>query len=93
MTEDMQPSIDTDRAEAARPPSKLKPKVVEGGGGLFAENLVKTFKRRPVVRGVSMGVRRGEVVGLLGPNGAGKPTCFYMITGLIPADAGSILID
>src|SRR5690606_93268 len=43
--------------------------------------------------GVSMGVRRGEVVGLLGPNGAGKTTCFYMITGLIPVDSGSIAID
>ncbi|HOP21052.1 MAG TPA: ATP-binding cassette domain-containing protein, partial [Amphiplicatus sp.] len=59
---------------------------------MFAENLRKTFKRRPVVRGVSMSVRRGEVVGLLGPNGAGKTTCFYMITGLIPVDSGSITI-
>ena len=94
MADDMTPTIDTqDAAQASRPQGKLKPKVVEGGGGLFAENLVKTFKRRPVVRGVSMGVRRGEVVGLLGPNGAGKTTCFYMITGLIPVDSGSITID
>jgi lipopolysaccharide export system ATP-binding protein len=71
----------------------LRPTVVEGGGGLFAENLTKTFKRRPVVRGVSMSVKRGEVVGLLGPNGAGKTTCFYMITGLIPVDSGAISID
>lgn len=69
------------------------PKVVEGDGGLFAENLGKSFKKRPVVRGVSMSVKRGEVVGLLGPNGAGKTTCFYMITGLIPADFGTITID
>ncbi len=94
MADKMTSQIDIQLAEPAkRPQSKLKPMVVEGGGGLFAENLVKTFKRRPVVRGVSMGVRRGEVVGLLGPNGAGKTTCFYMITGLIPADAGRILID
>jgi lipopolysaccharide export system ATP-binding protein len=45
------------------------------------------------VRGVSLQVRRGEAVGLLGPNGAGKTTCFYMITGLIPADSGQILLD
>ncbi|MBI1365655.1 MAG: LPS export ABC transporter ATP-binding protein [Alphaproteobacteria bacterium] len=91
----MTPSTDIQEAPAAaRPQAKtLKPKVVEGQGGLFAENLVKTFKRRPVVRGVSMGLRRGEVVGLLGPNGAGKTTCFYMITGLIPADSGKITLD
>lgn len=76
-------------AETARP----RPVVVEGGGVLEAEGLGKTFKRRPVVRGVSMSVKRGEVVGLLGPNGAGKTTCFYMITGLIPADRGAIMID
>ena len=46
-----------------------------------------------MVDGVSLGVRRGEAVGLLGPNGAGKTTCFYMITGLVPVDAGSIEID
>lgn len=69
------------------------PAVIEGGGELMASNLGKSFKRRPVVRGVSMGVKRGEVVGLLGPNGAGKTTCFYMITGLIPSDRGSITID
>jgi lipopolysaccharide export system ATP-binding protein len=46
-----------------------------------------------VVRNVSLSVKRGEVVGLLGPNGAGKTTTFYMITGLIPTDAGSIAVD
>ena len=55
--------------------------------------VVKSFKKRTVVRGVSLEVRRGEAVGLLGPNGAGKTTVFYMITGLIPADEGSIKID
>ena len=72
----------------------LKPTPpIDMNNGLYAEHLGKSFKRRPVVRDVSMGVKRGEVVGLLGPNGAGKTTCFYMITGLIPADSGRILID
>ncbi len=61
--------------------------------GLVAHNLGKSFKRRPVVRGVSVAVQRGEAVGLLGPNGAGKTTCFYMITGLISADYGTIYMD
>lgn len=62
-------------------------------GTLIARNLTKSYKTRRVVDGVSLGVRRGEAVGLLGPNGAGKTTCFYMITGLVPVDAGSIEID
>ena len=61
--------------------------------GLVAHNLGKSFKQRPVVRGVSVSVQRGEAVGLLGPNGAGKTTCFYMITGLIAADYGSISLE
>lgn len=61
--------------------------------GLYAHNLGKRFKKRPVVRGVSLSVRRGEAVGLLGPNGAGKTTCFYMITGLIPPDHGNVVLD
>ena len=61
--------------------------------GLKAMHLGKSFKGREVVRDVSLGLSRGEVVGLLGPNGAGKTTCFYMITGLIPADTGEIEID
>ena len=70
-----------------------RPRLVEGGQGLIVRNIGKTFKKRPVVRGVSLSLRRGEVVGLLGPNGAGKTTTFYMITGLIPADYGSIELD
>ena len=62
-------------------------------GWLTIRSIVKSFKKRTVVRGVSLDVRRGEAVGLLGPNGAGKTTTFYMITGLIPADEGSIKID
>jgi lipopolysaccharide export system ATP-binding protein len=62
-------------------------------GTLEAENLTKSFKNRQVVGGASLNIQRGEAVGLLGPNGAGKTTIFYMITGLIPADTGRIVID
>ena len=60
---------------------------------LRTENLHKAYRKRHVVRGVSMEVRPGSVAGLLGPNGAGKTTCFYMIVGLIPASEGSITVD
>lgn len=62
-------------------------------GWLVADNVQKSYRKRKVVRGVSLAVGRGESVGLLGPNGAGKTTVFYMITGLVPADAGRITID
>lgn len=62
-------------------------------GTLIARGLSKTYRRRRVVNSVSLVVRRGEAVGLLGPNGAGKTTCFYMITGLVPVDEGTIEID
>ena len=61
--------------------------------GLVAEQIGKSFKKKRVVRNVSINVRRGEAVGLLGPNGAGKTTCFYMISGLIKNDEGRILLD
>jgi lipopolysaccharide export system ATP-binding protein len=61
--------------------------------GLIAESLGKSYNGRPVVFDVSLRVKRGEVVGLLGPNGAGKTTCFYMVTGLIQPDEGTVLID
>lgn len=60
---------------------------------LRADNLVKRYKSRTVVNGVSMSVKNGEVVGLLGPNGAGKTTSFYMMVGLITADEGTITLD
>jgi len=70
-----------------------RPELVAQSRGLEARSIGKSFKRRPVVRGVSLHLQRGEVVGLLGPNGAGKTTCFYMITGLIPCDYGSIELE
>lgn len=60
---------------------------------LKAENLVKQYKSRVVVKGVSVEVNQGEIVGLLGPNGAGKTTSFYMIVGLVKANKGVITLD
>jgi lipopolysaccharide export system ATP-binding protein len=60
---------------------------------LRARNLFKTYSKRPIVKGVSLEVRSGQVVGLLGLNGAGKTTTFYMITGLIPPDQGEVFLD
>lgn len=62
-------------------------------GWLTVHHVQKSYKKRTVVRGVSLAVGRGESVGLLGPNGAGKTTVFYMITGLVPPDEGTITID
>ena len=61
--------------------------------GLVVEKIGKAYQKRPVVKGVSVSLQRGEITGLLGPNGAGKTTCFYMITGLVEADYGRILLD
>jgi lipopolysaccharide export system ATP-binding protein len=60
---------------------------------IVVNNIEKSYKSRSIIKNVSMTVDRGEVVGLLGPNGAGKTTCFYMIVGLVAADAGEILLD
>lgn len=60
---------------------------------LRTDGLVKRYKKRTVVKGVSVEVRQGEIVGLLGPNGAGKTTTFYMIVGLIKPNAGHIYLD
>ena len=60
---------------------------------LNVQNLQKSFKKRQVVKNFSLEIESGEVVGLLGPNGAGKTTSFYMIVGLIAADAGSVMLD
>ena len=67
--------------------------AVDGGRRLIARNLAKAYGTRTVVRDLSLEVGAGEIIGLLGPNGAGKTTAFYMIVGLVPADAGRILLD
>jgi lipopolysaccharide export system ATP-binding protein len=69
------------------------PRLTQRAGYLAVHSVEKSFGTRQVVRGVSIYVRRGEAVGLLGPNGAGKTTVFYMITGLIKADRGTIELD
>src|SRR5580693_3096191 len=70
-----------------------KPPAPPANHGLVAEHLGKQYRRRPVVHDVSLWLQRGEVVGLLGPNGAGKTTCFYLLTGLVRPDTGTILLD
>ena len=60
---------------------------------LRAENIIKKYKKRTVVKGVSIEVNQGEIVGLLGPNGAGKTTSFYMIVGLVTPNEGEIFLD
>lgn len=79
------------RATAAAPPDD--PHAIGAEGWLTAYDVKKSYRKRMVVKGVSLAVGRGESVGLLGPNGAGKTTVFYMITGLVPADDGRITID
>ena len=72
---------------------KRKPKLQAVPKGLTAQHLSKSYKKRPVLRDVSLSIERGEAVALLGPNGAGKTTCFHIITGLIQPDGGAILLD
>jgi len=67
--------------------------VAEGQQGLHVSNLRKSYRKRPVIRDVTMTLNRGEVVALLGPNGSGKTTSFYSIAGLINADGGSVVLD
>ena len=69
------------------------PQLVAETQGLVISNIGKSFKKRPVLRDVSVELHRGEIIGLLGPNGAGKTTCFYIITGLITPDYGLISLD
>jgi lipopolysaccharide export system ATP-binding protein len=64
-----------------------------GDAGLSVRSLRKSYRKRPVIRDVSMDLRRGEVVALLGPNGSGKTTCFYAIAGLVIPEGGQVLID
>jgi len=74
-------------------PAEQDPHAIGADGWLTAYDIKKSYRKRMVVKGVSLAVGRGESVGLLGPNGAGKTTVFYMITGLVPADDGRITID
>ena len=69
------------------------PASAEDETGLQILNLRKSYKRRPVIRDVTMRLNRGEVVALLGPNGSGKTTCFYAIAGLVTPEGGQVLID
>ncbi len=67
--------------------------VAEGSSGLQVSNLRKSYRKRPIIRDVSLHLGRGEVVALLGPNGSGKTTCFYSIAGLVTPEGGQVLID
>ena len=67
--------------------------VIEGAGGLHVRALRKSYRKRPVIRDVSMDLARGEVVALLGPNGSGKTTTFYAIAGLVAPDGGQVMLD
>jgi lipopolysaccharide export system ATP-binding protein len=93
----------TRKAKFASPPHRFngyaadtdnEPSVPYGGPGwLTVVDVQKSYRGRMVVKGVSLETGRGEAVGLLGPNGAGKTTVFYMVTGLVPADAGQVTLD
>lgn len=67
--------------------------VTQGDGGLVISSIGKAYRKKPVLRDVSITLHRGEVIALLGPNGAGKTTCFYAIAGLITPDSGNVFID
>jgi lipopolysaccharide export system ATP-binding protein len=84
-------SVSAPASQASAEPSRTA--AADDMDGLLVDKIGKSFRRRPVVKGVSLRLHRGEAVGLLGPNGAGKTTCFYMITGLVAADYGRILLD
>ncbi|MGB8278218.1 MAG: LPS export ABC transporter ATP-binding protein [Methylovirgula sp.] len=76
-----------------RPRTQPARTVLGGEGWLVAQHLHKTYKGRQVINDVSLMVRRGEAIALLGPNGAGKTTLFYMITGLVRPDGGTITLE
>jgi len=86
-------ALESELHEPLRQTREPAPLPLAEEGTLTAVGLVKTFGGRRVVNDVTIGLRRGEAVGLLGPNGAGKTTAFYMIVGLIKADAGAIELD
>ena len=67
--------------------------MADGQQGLHITNLRKSYRRRPVIRDVTLSLNRGEVVALLGPNGSGKTTCFYAIAGLVTPEGGTVMLD
>jgi lipopolysaccharide export system ATP-binding protein len=67
--------------------------LTQGTAGLRVRNLRKSYRRRPVIRDISLDLSRGEIVALLGPNGSGKTTCFYAIAGLVRPEGGSVILD
>lgn len=67
--------------------------LTPGTAGLCVRNLRKSYRRRPVIRDISLDLSRGEIVALLGPNGSGKTTCFYAIAGLVMPEGGSVTLD
>ncbi|MCA8882514.1 MAG: LPS export ABC transporter ATP-binding protein [Rhodobacteraceae bacterium] len=67
--------------------------LAESSGGLHILGLRKSYRKRPVIRDVSLDLQRGEVVALLGPNGSGKTTCFYAIAGLVTPEGGQVMLD
>jgi lipopolysaccharide export system ATP-binding protein len=67
--------------------------LTRGTAGLRVRSLRKSYRRRPVIRDISLDLSRGEIVALLGPNGSGKTTCFYAIAGLVRPEGGSVILD
>jgi lipopolysaccharide export system ATP-binding protein len=84
---------DTDESPRTGTVPDGAPVLVAENAGLEVRNIGKSYKKRPVIRDVSLKVHRGEAVGLLGPNGAGKTTSFYIIAGLIAPDYGDVVLD
>lgn len=88
----MQSDQNSQKPQTLQLPETATP-AVPGGSVVRAEHLVKSYKKRRVVRDVSLEVHQGEVVGLLGPNGAGKTTTFYMIVGMVRPTEGRVYLD
>jgi lipopolysaccharide export system ATP-binding protein len=93
MPEPSRTDAEPEQQAAVRPASLAPDTRVDGDSVLRTENLVKSFKKRKVVNGVSISIRQGDVVGLLGPNGAGKTTTFRMVVGLLTPNVGDIYVD
>ncbi|MHA1539454.1 MAG: LPS export ABC transporter ATP-binding protein [Alphaproteobacteria bacterium] len=85
--------IDINNNNRKQKKAPREPKLVVNNNGLEIHKIGKRYKDRPVLRDVSLHVKRGEAVAILGPNGAGKTTCFYLVMGLIKHDYGSLFLD